>query len=71
MIWEYVAKFGLMFLEMFISNQQKKAELQLKWLNAVKRVNDSALESATLNKTYDDLVAQQDARLKRGPSPGA
>lgn len=63
-MWDMVMKAGLLAIEMLISDKQKREEQQIKWLNAVRKVNSRANESPELMERYEEMVRRQNERLK-------
>lgn len=64
-MWDYVIKAGLLALEVLIADKAKKEEQQLKWMNAVRKVNSRANESPELMERYESMVRRQNERLKK------
>lgn len=63
-MWDYVIKAGLLALDVLIADKAKKEEQQLKWMNAVRKVNSRASESPELMERYEAMVRKQNERLK-------
>lgn len=64
-MWDYVIKAGLLALEVLISDKAKKEEQQLKWMNAVRKVNSRANESPELMERYEAMVRRQNERINK------
>jgi hypothetical protein len=62
-MWDLVMKAGLLALEMIVSDKAKREEQQLKWMNAVRKVNSRASESPELMERYEAMVRRQNERM--------